>query len=561
MNVKIYHSDKFIYRSLIIGCFLSCSLVYGYCYAQTAQLEPSQITQGDISILTIELESKIPSLYGLDTAALESDFEILDSQSRIISVHELDNITRKMQWKVHLYPRKSGQLQVPSLLLGRLPTPALTLDVKPRPTMEQQKVYLEMEVEPSDPYLQQQSRVTMRLFYNSTLHQGRLREPKSENTLIFRSGQDRNYSVIRNGEAFQVIERSIAMFANTIGRIDISAATFRGEIDQLSPISGSSQSIRRIYRTSKSLELHIRDIPPGYSGKYWLPASNIDISQSWDKSSSLKVGDSLNRTITLLATGLPSESLPADLLANENSQFKVYPDQPERTNQFSGETLIGQLQQSFAVILSEPGEMTIPGLTLIWWDIDQAVQRQVELPGKTIRVAALDSFGTNTESGNEALIDSNPARQGSAILSNAAILIAVFLIGMLLTLFSQKRRNKINEYLILCFDSTGLKRELKQSCMSNTPEKTRKLLIRWARKLWPQEHISGLHQISSKIRNAEIDYELSQLDAVLFSECDSRWQGRALWQLIITISHPERAQAGNHGLPPLYPLLDQKFQD
>ncbi len=561
MNVKNCNNDSAVNRALVTGCLLLCSLVFGYSHAQTARLEPPQITQGDVSILVIELESKIPSLYGLDTTALETDFEILDSQSRIISVLELDEITRKMQWKVHLYPRKSGQLLVPSLLLGGIPTPALTLDVKPQPASEQQKLYLQIEAEPLDPYLHQQSRVTTRLFYNTTLHQGRLREPKSENTQIFRSGRERNYSVIRDGQSFQVIERSIVVFANSVGKIGISAASFLGEIDQLSPVSDSSKLNRRIFRTSKPLKLQVRDKPATYSGKYWLPANRIDISQNWDKQSAFKVGDSLNRTITIVATGLPAEFLPADLLMGGNNQFRVYPDQPERSNQFSGETLIGQLEQSFAVILSEPGETTIPGLTLTWWDTVQAVEKQTELPGKTIQVLASSSFRADGKSDSDAQTHSTPSGQGSAVLYFAAIVITILLTAILLLLRGQKQRDRLIEYLILRFDPTGLKRELRQSCLSNNPEKARKLLLRWARKYWPQERISGLHHISAKIRNAEFDHELAQLDAVIFSDRNFNWRGMTLWRLIFSLSRPKRQHSDNNLLPPLYPLLQQKFQD
>jgi hypothetical protein len=560
MNARLYNNDNAVCRILFRSCLLCFSLAYGYCHAQTAFLEPPQITQGDVSILVIELESKIPSLYGLDTTELEANFEILESQSRIISVHEQNEITRKMQWKVYLHPRKSGQLQIPSLLLGGNPTPALTLEVKPQPTLELQQVYIEMEAKPLDPYLQQQSRITMRLFHNTPLHEGQLHEPKSENTHTFRSGHDQTYSVIRNGQAFQVIERSVTVFANTTGKIDISAARFRGEIDQLSSGSDSSPPIRRIYRTSKPLELQVRDKPPAYSGEYWIPAGHIDISQSWGKDSSFSVGDSFNRTITILATGLPAKSLPADLLLTENNRFKVYPDQPERSNEFSGETLIGQLKQSFAVILSEPGETTIPGLTLTWWDTDQAVEKQIELPGKTIQVSELNSFGTNSAYSSETLINSNPEGQGSGTLSNAALIIAIFILAMLLSLLSRKQRDRINEYLILRFDPTGLKRELRQSCISNNPTITRRILLRWARKHWPQEPISGLHHISAKIRNTEFDTEMSQLDAAIFSNRDPSWQGLTLWRLIVSLNRQQKQQSDNNLLPPLYPLLQQKLR-
>ena len=57
-------------------------------HAQTAYLQSNRVFSDDIAELIIELDSKIPSLYALDTSVLEADFEVLGVKSSISRVFE-----------------------------------------------------------------------------------------------------------------------------------------------------------------------------------------------------------------------------------------------------------------------------------------------------------------------------------------------------------------------------------------------------------------------------------------------------------------------------------------
>ncbi len=123
------------------------------CWAQTAYLQPPKVFRGDIAELIIEQESKIPSLYALDTSALDDDFIVLDKGSKLFRIVSEGEVTNRMQWTVKISPRHSGRLEVPSLSLGNKLTPRLVLNVV-RPTREeltQQQIVVRIKALPETP--------------------------------------------------------------------------------------------------------------------------------------------------------------------------------------------------------------------------------------------------------------------------------------------------------------------------------------------------------------------------------------------------------------------------
>ena len=68
---------------------LSAVLVLLCCFAgrvaaTNAYLQPPGIYAGDVTELVIEYDARVPALYELDTAALEAEFDLLATQSRVI---------------------------------------------------------------------------------------------------------------------------------------------------------------------------------------------------------------------------------------------------------------------------------------------------------------------------------------------------------------------------------------------------------------------------------------------------------------------------------------------
>ena len=63
---------------------------------------------------------------------------------------------------------------------------------------------------------------------------------------------------------------------------------------------------------SAEIILNVQPQPASYSGRAWLPASDLSLSESWsqDLNDEVHVGDAITRTITVEADGLTSAQLP-----------------------------------------------------------------------------------------------------------------------------------------------------------------------------------------------------------------------------------------------------------
>ena len=103
--------------------FAAAILILFCCFAtrvaaSSAYLQPPGIYAGDVTELVIEYDSRVPALYELDTAALEAEFDLLATQSRVIRLHNTGEASHRMQWKLKIAPRRAGNLVVPSVHFG-----------------------------------------------------------------------------------------------------------------------------------------------------------------------------------------------------------------------------------------------------------------------------------------------------------------------------------------------------------------------------------------------------------------------------------------------------------
>ena len=379
-----------MYR-LLICCVLAFVQVHTRCQAQTAYLQPQRIFEGDIAELIIEYDSKIPSLYALDTSTLESDFEVLDIKSGISRVVESGEMFHRMQWKIEILPRHSGHLSIPTLQVGDISTPELTLEVMPQaPALRsKQNIFVEVQAQPQNPYVGQLIQVITRVLHNIPLSDYKIFDVTTVNADVYRNDKDSRYVTTRDGKEFNVLERRIALVAQAPGEINLSPASYRGliEADQDSSGADSAAPSRRINRSSEALQLQVRNLPPEFSGDTWLPAPQLEISQHWDEMSGvLNVGDSLDFTLTIESRGLPAKALPAGLISTDSEQFKIYADQEIRSNRYQDNEMVGRLDQRFAVMILQPGVIDIPATILKWWDVTQDVERVARLEGKKLIV-------------------------------------------------------------------------------------------------------------------------------------------------------------------------------
>jgi hypothetical protein len=508
-------------------------------HAQTTSLRQNRIFEGDVAELTIEHDAKIPSLYAIDTSILDTDFKVLEVHPRV-SRHFGENETfHRMQWKIELVPRRGGSIAIPPLAFGNNHSEPILLRVDPAPASirVRENVFIEIEAFPENPYPGQQIRVTTRLFHNLPLHGGDLAEPETEQATIFRNGKDSRYSLLREGESFDVLERSILLTPDSSGQLPVTAANFRGTIR-----SGAELVERYIYRQGEDLRLTTREKPPGFDNRPWLPARQLELALQWDEpAANPQVGDSLGVTLSLEAKGLPAEALPADLLVTDSGQYKIYADEAVRdtriVNQFDGEQLVGQLRQRYVIMPQQPGEFVMPALDLAWWDVELDVERVARVESRAIQVAisgafqddqgAVSSPGLRTDTSTSGLLPVFVYRHWPWLIALAVVLLlATMFIG------AERLRARIGAQIALAGNRRRCRIRLRRACYANDARTTRRALIEWGRLHWGDAHINGLHPIEARVGSPQLVEELARLDAAVFAERADSWRGERLWELL-----------------------------
>ncbi len=520
-------------------------LLVSMAQANTTSLRQSKIYEGDIAELTIRYEASIPSLYGIDTSTLDEEFEVLKTHSQVTRVVDDGQILHRMQWSVQLLPRRSGSLRIAPLRYGKNYSEEMLLEVAPVPEQQQsrEKVFIEVEAFPENPYPGQQVRIVTRLFHNVELLDGTLQEPEIDRAEIVRSGREAYYDRADRDEKFDLLERNILITPQAGTQLVIGPANYQGSF-KTDDKTASDNSIRYIHRSSKAFTLELRPLPAGFNDDSWLSASQLELKLAWDPlTRPPRPGDSLGVTLTLRTVGLPAETLPTDLLVQENSQFKIYADQESRTTQVQGsagvEQLVGLLQQRYAIIFDEAGQVTLPVFNLQWWDVDQDSPRLATLepttwtvitPESTEDQAAQYRAEYSQASTHRGLISTRLYGYWPwLLLGSIAVIMAIFL-AKLLSAENPLRKRLLDELRLKKEKHRRLK-NLQRACAANDARGARTELIQWGRAHWRDNQISGLYHIAHRQPKHWND-QLTQLDAAVFAQQPAAWNGAALWSLV-----------------------------
>ena len=544
-------------RRGVICCCLGLSLPGVDALAQSVSLDPTRVYTGDVTRLHIELESPIPSLYAIDRRVLETDFEVLRMDSRVSRITDRQQNASRMEWDLELAPRRAGILTVPSIRLGENETERIKLEVIERPPAESpaEEVSVTLEIDPPNPYPGQQIRLLVSLLHSPPVLGGRWREPAAEGAKIRFSGHELQQDLQIDGQNFRRSSRSFALFAERPGPLRLSPAAFVGVI----PAEATSDpdgiyppgSLRRILRQSKPRQIEVRPIPANFPGDNWLPARAIELSQTWElPDNELAVGDTLQRTLTIDAHGLPAEVLPENLLAGRSESLHVYADQAVRGNRYENDVLIGRLRQSHALLLTRAGEIELPEVTLGWWDVVSDRFRVASLPGRRIQVAATrgPAFGPMARAvGAELLETTAPPLDPAQKLALVTALLLTYLLALASAPpLSQKLRNAREIY--------RSKRRLARACRNGNPQAARAALLDWARQRYPDASLYGLDRLRRQLPDAGLDAALTELGAALYAPGRRAWDGGKLWRIIVTLDRrpPPVPEPSNRSVNALY---------
>jgi hypothetical protein len=488
-----------------------------------------------------------------DDAPLAAQFDILQrsSSSRVQIVN--GQTSQVTEWQYQLMPKSSGEFTIPALRVGDRQANTVAVRVLPPETGASPvaDIFMELDAQPSTVYVQSQVLFTLRLFIGVSTGRATLTAPATSGVeaIVEKLGEDSSYQTTRGGRNFIVRERRYAVFPQAAGTLTIGPATFEAMVI---PDRGFSRVQR--FR-SGVLELTVQPaVPPPASmaGAAWLPARRVTLSEEWsDASTALPVGIPRTRTIVVEGLGLLETQLP-EVPLDQQPGIRQYADQPELTREITADGLLSRRRVSLAVIAQTPGEVTLSGVQLPWWNVDAERWEAAELAPRTLQVTPSNEAAPPVTAVTPEVGDSPaaaPARSYWPLVS------ATLALGWLATLLLWWRSRSGGPLRSAAAGATAaaterrpalrkILRELDSTCAVNDAAGARRLLLQFAEVRFAPAPPRSLGALAAVLPDS-IGREVLALEAHIYGAVPGDWDGEGLRAVLAAL-----AQIGETAEPP-----------
>lgn len=348
-----------------------------------------------------------------DMAALQKDFKVSGHSSRQSTTIVNDQIDSVYQLVYNVFPKHQGNITVKGLSLNGEQLPPIELHVtntksaSSTPT-ETPTLQLQAQVSEGPYYPGAGILYTVRLGDASRLLDGGFTPPSAPDTKVQVLGEDTPSTFTQNGKTILLLERRYLITPQQSGKTTISPASFTGvrttNISQRKSLGDlwdmgllfdglmGMGSQEEVYASAQPIEIEILQKPSDWQG-WWLASPDVQLSYSDDIPSEIKVGTTIERTITLSAENVMAEALPIPSQP-ETSNLRVYPATENRNTYIQGSSIIGSLNLSITMMPTNDGEITIPEIAVPWFNTKTGQRSYATIPSKTIYVKPIQDQET-----------------------------------------------------------------------------------------------------------------------------------------------------------------------
>lgn len=521
-------------NKILIFLVTLCS-IYAFISADI-HLSLSKSTVGIDETFTAIFSSHSNTQAQPDFSPLEKDFEIL-SNSQNHSTSIINGIVDcETSWHLELMAKREGILTIPSINFGLESSYQKPIEVKAAHiTKNDSSLFLETEITPKSAiYEQTQLVYTIRLYRSVNITQATLSEIKvsDPDAIIERLGNDIEFEHYNpNGTRYVVVERKYIIFPQHAGEMFISPTIFKGRI-----ITGGNSffhvqsEFKRV--ASNEEKVTVNPIPAPFQKNNWFAANDVKISEEWSADPShITLGEPITWTVTLKAEGCPGAQIPTISLNLPNT-LKQYLDKPQTSNQTTNDGYLGIKQIKVALIPTKPDTITIPEISINWWNLKTNQISSCKLPARTLHVES-DAIAMVSPTPEQTAnltenIPPSTAEDYKALrdLPLWARCLIAFNLVWILALFAKfyKKIPKLS-FKTTPIDST--KKNLKKACLKNNPKQAEIHLLAWAATSFPQIKPLNLNTLKPHL-SEDLQNEIDCLYQSLYGQKDS-WQGHSLW--------------------------------
>ena len=383
----------------LLALGLALMLVSGIARAEvTATVDRTTITEFDLVTLTVRASDELANVDPV-YSGLERDFEIVNAQTRQSSSTTIANGRRtSVIYRDHvltLRAKRLGRLTIPSIQVGTSRTRPIEIRAQQQASSTRQKmnelVFFETVVDTNETYVQAQIIYSVRLFYTEAIGGDFPQPPVIEDAVVETIETEKRYESIVDGRRFYVLEKRYAIFPQRSGKLEIRRETFTGTRGR----GGFFSERQRVNAVSGSHTVAVKTIPPGFTGDAWIPAKALAISESWaDAPPTFRVGEPINRKLTISAVGLSESLLPplGDLPVDD---AKIYADPPASDKRVGTDGITALQTTTIGVVPTKEGELTLPEIRIPWWNTRTDREEIAIVPAATYTVLPAASVSAN----------------------------------------------------------------------------------------------------------------------------------------------------------------------
>jgi hypothetical protein len=357
-----------------------------------SEVDRRTIGMGESLRLTITGDAS-ERLDQLDLAALQFDWEVLSSSSSTNTsfINGARSTTRTLS--LDLLPLRDGVLSIPSLSTGSNRTTPIAVTVNPQ-TMSSSgddSVRFAINIDKNDVYIQEQLILTVTIEQAINLDGAEVTQLELDGAIVEELTR-RNFQRQINGRLWRVTQLRYAIYPQQRGILEIPSLSLTAR-EVLPGRSLLGARLGKRFRLSEdAIPITVKPVPEDFPGDVWLPASALELTQSWSKPpESMEIGDSTTRTLTLTADGLLSSQLPSITSMSDSatiSGIRVYPDQEASDQLERTEGFLGQRTRSEALVASGSGSWTLPEVSVAWWNTDTDTLQFAVLPSTIVSVGS-----------------------------------------------------------------------------------------------------------------------------------------------------------------------------
>lgn len=586
------------------GRCLLAALLFLFCSTTIAQgievsVDRNELARGETLIFTIRVFDQRQGMQ-LDLTPLTENFDVLGTRtsSQIRSINGA--VEAWTDYIITLFPLNEGELIIPGLAINNATTEPIAITVVnegPRSNQTSEELFLEIEVNKDSVYVQEQLLFTVRLFYTiNGIRNPQFTELEMPDTVIQLIGSPNQYEKLIDGVRYGAYEKRYVIFPQSSGTLEIPDVLFRGEVtDGSSNFVFRNLNTRRVTAFIEGINIDVKARPlSAQNSDFWLPVAGLTLQEEWSSDlGNLQIGDTLTRTITMVADGLDGAVLPP-FSAFEIEGINLYPEPATIERTFVDGSIIGTRVEITSMVPTSSGTLVIPEISIPWWNINTDQLEATVVPATRLTIAAVDGVvpaeQTIANTGNiEELLAAVPVvdqdmidaqAEAELIEVNAAWLNYSIILAFLVVAFSVYKLviapnnheisafiNDLRNQLVARYSPQNNERvafsQLQAACRGNDLILLRSTLIQWCDHFISVRSVLGMEDILQQQQAPELHQYVQQIQSMLFStEPDEgstgNFDSRALISLISRLRKQKLSEIKLvrrqqlHALPPLY---------